>query len=70
MNKGRTPRWACGSFLMALLLGACGDSSRPSAEESEQLNNAEKMLDQADNELAGIEENTLDKSEPDPAAQE
>ena len=70
MNKGRTPPWACGPFLMALLLGACSDSSRPSAEESEHLENASEMLDRADNELADIDENALDESEADPAGQE
>ena len=55
------PRWACGPFLLAALLAACGDSSRPSAEESEQLDNAADMLDEADNELSGIEEQPLDE---------
>ena len=59
MVKGRTPRLACGPFLLALLLGACGDGSRPTAEENEQLNNASEMLDEADNALADIDDNLL-----------
>ena len=62
MKKGRTPMWACGPFLLALLLGACGERTRPSAEESEQLNNAAEMLDAAPDALANIDENAL--SEP------
>ena len=59
MTKGRTPLLACGPFLLALLLGACGDGSKPSAEENEQLNNASEMLDEADNALSDIDENLL-----------
>jgi hypothetical protein len=59
MNRGRTPFRACGPFLLALLLGACGDSSRPSAAENEQLQNAADMLDSAPNALAGIDEQAL-----------
>lgn len=58
------PYRACGPFLLALpllLLGACGERTRPSAEESEQLNNAAEMLDEADNALADIDENLLDE---------
>lgn len=57
------PYRACGPFLLALLLGACGGGSKPSAEENEQLNNASEMLDEADNALAGIDGNLL--REPD-----
>ena len=53
------PPWACGPFLCALLLGACGDGSKPSAEENEQLNNASEMLNEADNLLSDIDENLL-----------
>jgi len=53
------PYRACGPFLLALLLGACGGGSKPSAEENEQLNNASEMLDEADNALAGIDGNLL-----------
>ena len=59
MTKGRTPYRACGPFLLALLLGACGDGSKPSAEENEQLTNASEMLDEADNALSAIDENVL-----------
>lgn len=60
MTKGRMPYRACGPFSLALLLlGACGERTRPSAEESEQLNNAAEMLDEADNALADIDENAL-----------
>lgn len=53
------PHRACGPFLLALLLGACGDGSKPSAEENEQLNNASEMLGEADNALSGIDEDLL-----------
>jgi hypothetical protein len=59
MSKGRMPNWACGPFLLALLLCACGDRSRPSAEESDQLNNAAEMLDSAPDALANIDDNSL-----------
>ena len=59
MTKGRMPHRACGPFLLALLLGACGDGSKPSAEENEQLNNASEMLDEAENALADIDDNLL-----------
>lgn len=63
MNKGRMPFWACGPFLLALLVGACGERSKPSAEENEQLNNAAEMLDEAENALADIDDRLL--GEPD-----
>jgi len=44
---------------LALLLAACADSSRPSAEQNEQLNNAAEMLNSAPGALADIEENAL-----------
>jgi len=53
------PRRACGPFLLALALTACGDSSVPSARENEQLDNAAEMLDEAPNALEGIDENAL-----------
>jgi len=61
MTKGRMPILACGPFALALLLGACGGGSKPSADENEQLNNASEMLDEADNALSGIEGDLLDK---------
>ena len=63
MTKGRTPHRACGPFLLALLLGACGDGSKPSAEENEQLNNASEMLDEAENALADIDDDLLREPE-------
>lgn len=57
------PHRACGPFFLALLLGACGGSSKPSAEENEQLNNASEMLDEAENALAGIDDNLLREPE-------
>jgi hypothetical protein len=73
MNKGRMPHRACGPFLLALLLCACGEQSRPSEQENAQLDEAEQMLEEADNTLADVEENRLDEapdgaSRDDPAA--
>ena len=59
MKTGRMPHRACGPFLLALLLCGCGDRSRPSAEESDQLNNAAEMLDSAPGALANIDGNAL-----------
>ena len=63
MNMGRMPALACGPFLLALLLGSCGDRSTPSAEENRQLDNAAEILDSAPDELANIDENTLGVNE-------
>ena len=59
MTKGRMPYRACGPFLFALLLCACGEGTRPSAAENEQLNNAAGMLDAAPDTLANIDENAI-----------
>ena len=59
MKTGRMSYWACGPFLLALLPCGCGDRSRPSAEESDQLNNAAAMLDSAPDALADIDGNAL-----------
>ena len=61
MTKGRTPALACGPFVLALLLAACGDSSVPSAEENAQLDNAAEMLNAAPVALEGIDEKALDQ---------
>jgi hypothetical protein len=63
MIKGRMPFRACGPFLCALLLCACGDRSRPSAEENEQLENAAEMLAAAPDELREIDQNALSNAE-------
>ena len=57
------PVLACGPFLLALLLGSCGDRSTPSAEENRQLDNAAEMLDSAPGELANIDANALGPAE-------
>lgn len=57
--KGRTLPWACGPFLLALLLAACEEGSRPSAAEDEQLNNAAEILDSAPSALEGVDDNAL-----------
>jgi hypothetical protein len=61
MNKGRTPALACGPFVLALLISACGDNSVPSAEENAQLDNAAEMLNSAPDALEGIDENAIDQ---------
>jgi hypothetical protein len=62
--KGRMPFLACGPFLLALLLASCGERSSPSADENRQLDNAAELLNSAPGELANIDENALDASEP------
>jgi len=59
MDKGRMPVRACGPFLLALLLGACGSKTTPSAEENRQLDNAAEMLDAAPRSLGNVDSNAL-----------
>jgi hypothetical protein len=59
MIKGRMPFLACGPFLLALLVSACGTSTAPSAEENRQLDNAAEMLDAAPQALGNIDSNAL-----------
>ncbi len=59
MIKGRMPRLACGPFVLALLLGACGERTSPSAEENRQLDNAAEMLDVAPQTLDNIDANAI-----------
>jgi hypothetical protein len=68
MTKGRMPHRACGPLLFALLLSACGEDTRPSAAENEQLNNAAEMLDAAPDTLANIDDNSLAEPESNEAA--
>jgi hypothetical protein len=53
------PLRACGPFLLALLLAACGNGTSPSAEENRQLDNAAEMLDAAPQTLSNIDDNAL-----------
>ena len=59
MNLGRMPFRVCGPFLLALLLGACGTGTAPSAEDNRQLDNAADMLDAAPEALGNIDSNSL-----------
>ncbi|HWI76202.1 MAG TPA: hypothetical protein VNS53_03870 [Sphingomicrobium sp.] len=59
MIKGRMPFLACGPFVFALLLGACGNRTAPSAEENRQLDNAAEMLDAAPQTLENVDANAL-----------
>lgn len=68
MTKGRMPHRACGPLLFALLLCACGEGTRPSAAENEQLNNAAEMLDSAPDTLANIDDKALAEPEPNEAS--
>ena len=63
------PHRACGPFLVALLLCACGDRSRPSAVESDQLNNAAEMLDSAPDALSNIDTSALNEPANDAAGE-
>lgn len=46
---------ACGPLLLALLVGACGESSRPSEAQDEQLDNASELLNSAPEALGDID---------------
>ena len=70
MNLGRMPFLACGPFLLALLLGACGTRTAPSAEENRQLDNAAEMLDAAPETLGNIDSNALGAVGNNPASDE
>jgi hypothetical protein len=59
MTKGRSPSWACGPFLLSLLLPGCGESTKPTAQQREQLENAAEMLDLAADELESIDTDGL-----------
>ena len=59
MIKGRMPTLACGPFVLAFLLGACGDRTSPSTEENRQLDNAAEMLDAAPQTLGNVDSNPL-----------
>ena len=58
MTKGRPPLRVAGPFFCLLLL-ACGSSTQPSADDSEQLDNAEEMLNSAADELSSINADEL-----------
>ena len=57
------PALACGPFLLALLLGGCSESSRPSSAEEEQLDNAAELLDSAPDALSDIDDNEVGSAE-------
>ena len=59
MIKGRMPTLACGPFVLALLLAACGDRTSPSTEENSQLDNTAEMLDAAPQTLGNVDSNPL-----------
>lgn len=54
------PSLACGPFLLALLLAACGDRTAPTAEESRSLDNAGEMLNAAPDALSNIDASEID----------
>jgi hypothetical protein len=62
MKKGRTPHPAFGPFLCLLLLAACQKADRPTAEENQQLDNAEAMLDAAPRTLNALEADDLNSA--------
>ncbi|HET9459753.1 MAG TPA: hypothetical protein VFO51_07230 [Sphingomicrobium sp.] len=67
MNKGRMPALACGPFLLVCaIMAGCADSDSPTAEQIEQLNRAEEMLNEAPADLSGIDANALGELQPRP----
>jgi len=64
------PCLACGPFVLALLVAACGNRTAPSAEENRQLDNAAEMLDAAPSTLGNIDANALGPVDSDTAANE
>lgn len=70
MIKGRMPYLACGPFVLALLLGACGNKTVPSAEQNRQLDNAAEMLDAAPQTLENIDANAIGPVDTNSAANE
>jgi hypothetical protein len=62
MNKDRIRYGACGPFLFTLLLTACAEDTRPSADESAQMNEAEAALNSAPDALSDIDANALGES--------
>ncbi len=56
------------------LLASCGSEGAPSAQENREMDEAERMLDEAADNLADIDENMLleanraDAGEPEPAS--
>jgi len=65
MDKGRMPALACGPFLLSCaILAGCAERDSPTAEQIEQLNRAEEMLNEAPADLSGIDENALGDTRP------
>lgn len=60
MKKGHAPVLACGLFLCAAALASCGrESTAPTAEQNQQLANADELLNSAPETLSNIDENSL-----------
>jgi hypothetical protein len=59
MIEGRMPYRACGPFVLALLVGACSNSTAPSSAQNRQLDNAAEMLDAAPQTLNAVDANAL-----------
>ena len=57
--------------LAALLLAGCGgDKGAPTAEQNRELDQAEQMLNEAPNDLEGIDEGALGETNAPPSAAE
>ena len=60
MKKGRAPVLACGLFLCPPALTSCGsESTTPTAEQNQQLADADDLLNSAPATLSNVDVNAL-----------
>lgn len=63
MKEGRTSKRAFGLFLCVALVSACHRSDVPTAEENQQLDNSEAMLDSAADTLNAVDSGDLNSGD-------
>lgn len=66
MNKGRTPKLACGPFLFFLLCSCGSHDDTPTPQENAQLANSDALLNSAPDTLSNIDGNMLGPAHADP----